>query len=85
MVDRQGSGDQMIIRKETLILKNTKSIDEIYERDSKVSISLRIYLPYKEQTITFVCFVYNAFSNLEKELTEKFQLQLIERMGRKGP
>ena len=70
MVDRQGSGDQMIIRKENLILKNTKSIDEIYERDSKVSNSFRFTSLIKANYNIF-CFC-NVFSNLEKELTEKF-------------
>ena len=33
-----GEGEQFLIRKQTMIVKNTKSIDEVYRRDAKVSM-----------------------------------------------
>ena len=42
MVQAQGAEGEntFLIRKQTMIVKNTKTIDEVYRRDAKVSISL---------------------------------------------
>lgn len=37
MVQASGEGEQFLIRKQTMIVKNTKTIDEVYRRDAKVS------------------------------------------------
>ena len=51
MVQAQGAeGDSFLIRKQTMIVKNTKTIDEVYRRDTKVSISRMFFFGNQRQS-----------------------------------
>ena len=68
MVEANGGGGGFVIRKQTMIVKNERSIDDVYQRESKVSQSL-IYF-------TRVC----AFSNLARVLMVRSVEQLTEKL-----
>ena len=52
MVTAKGAdGSEFLIRKQTFIKKNTQSVDDVYIRDKKVSIS--ISLSYNARFIFF--------------------------------